>query len=47
MEDSNRHFFIALWIVIIISIIVIVGLGIFAAAGLNATFPDLTRLLPL
>ena len=35
------------WIIVIVSIIAIVGLGIFAATGLNYSFPDLTKILPL
>lgn len=46
MED-NRHFVKMTWIVVIIGIIVIVGLSIFAATGLNYSFPDLTSMLPL
>ncbi len=46
MED-NKHFVRMTWIVVIIGIIVIVGLGIFAATGLNYSFPNLTNLLPL
>ncbi|MHB1661842.1 MAG: hypothetical protein ACYCSQ_08325 [bacterium] len=47
MEDNNKHFTKAMWIIMVISIIVIVGLGIFAAVGLNYNFPDVTKLLPL
>ncbi len=45
MED-NKHFVRVMWVVVVISIIVIVGLGIFAATGLNYSFPDLTKILP-
>ncbi len=34
------------WLIVIVSIIAIVGLGIFAAMGLNYSFPDLTKILP-
>ncbi len=47
MEDNNKHFTKVMWIVMAISVIVIIGLGIYAATGLNYNFPDLTKILPL
>jgi hypothetical protein len=35
------------WIVVIITVIIVVGLGIYAATGLNYSFPNITHLLPL
>lgn len=46
MED-NKNFTRIMWVVVVVGIIAIVGLGIFAATGLNYSFPDLTKILPL
>ncbi len=47
MEDNNKLFTKMMWLVMAISVIAIVGLGIFAATGLNYSFPDVTKILPL
>jgi hypothetical protein len=47
MEDNNKHFTKVMWIVMVISVIVIIGLGIYSATGLNYNFPDMTKILPL
>ncbi len=45
--NENMHSNSIMWVIVILGIITIVGLGIFAASGLNYSFPDLTTLLPL
>ncbi len=47
MEDNGKHFTKVMWVVVTISVIAIIGLGIFAATGLNYSFPDITKILPL
>ena len=47
MEDNNKHFTKVMWVIVTISVIVIIGLGIYAASGLNYTFPNMNSILPL
>jgi hypothetical protein len=47
MEDNNKNFTKVMWVIVTVSVIVIIGLGIFAASGLNYTFPNISSILPL
>lgn len=45
-EEYSKHSVTALWIIMILSVIVILGLSIYAGLGYNYSFPDLTNILP-
>lgn len=47
MEENNKHFVKSMWVIVIVGILVVIGLSIYSAVGLNYNFPDMTTLLPL